>query len=166
MRGCILVCTLNCVVSIVSTCIYYQELHHLHAYPFFTAQANSLMGALLAAFSLCFMPKTCNTSNSWQSWAWLSALLAFQNSLEVLSIPRVGNDDLIPILQQGVVPLSLLLSWQMLHRKYSMLQLLGALLVMLGVTRAVLKTRVWSWWLTAEQHGIGWNKRFGLITVI
>lgn len=139
MRCSILVCTLNCVVSIVSTCIYYQELHHLHAYPFFTAQANSAMGALLAALGLCFMPKTSSPRTSWQSWAWLSALLAFQNSLEVLSIPRVGNDDLIPILQQAVVPLSLVLSCQMLQRKYSLVQLLGAVLVMLGVTRSWLE---------------------------
>ena len=125
----ILVCAVNCCVSVVSTCLYYSELHHLHQllglkmceefmcfhhlpspflaasfsllppnhpnqrYPFFSAQLNTAIGALLAGLWLLWLPKdveveTAATVVPWQSWAWLSALLAFQNSLEILSIPR------------------------------------------------------------------------------
>ena len=123
----ILVCAVNCCVSVVSTCLYYSELHHLHQllglkmcgeivffhhlpspflaasfslfppnhpkqrYPFFSAQLNTAIGALLAGLWLVWLPKDIETTATvvpWQSWAWLSALLACQNSLEILSIPR------------------------------------------------------------------------------
>jgi uncharacterized membrane protein len=48
----------------------------------------------------------------------------------------VGNDDLPPILQQAVVPLSLVLSWQLLRTRYTKVQLVGAMMVVAGVTMA------------------------------
>ncbi|CAJ1348158.1 unnamed protein product [Effrenium voratum] len=128
------VCAINCAVSIVSTCLYYSELHHLHDFPFFTAQLNAAIGALLAWLWLSLLPKDPSALDvPLRSWLWLSALLALQNSLEVLSIARVGNDDLPPILQQAVVPLSLLFSWLKLGRSYTKAQLAGAVLVVAGV---------------------------------
>jgi len=67
--------------------------HPNQRYPFFSAQLNTAIGALLAGLWLLWLPKdveveTAATVVPWQSWAWLSALLAFQNSLEILSIPR------------------------------------------------------------------------------
>lgn len=146
----ILVCAVNCCVSVVSTCLYYSELHHLHQYPFFSAQLNTAIGALLAGLWLMWLPKDVETAAvvPWQSWALLSALLAFQNSLEILSIPRVGNDDLPPILQQAVVPLSLGLSWQLLRTSYTTVQLVGAMMVVAGVMAGFLP----SLWTSGLQH--------------
>eukprot|EP00435_Cladocopium_sp_Y103_P044021 s381_g12.t1 len=147
----ILVCAVNCCVSILSTCLYYSELHHLHRYPFFSAQLNTAIGALLAGLWLAWLPKDVETTATvvpWQSWAWLSALLALQNSLEILSIPRVGNDDLPPILQQAVVPLSLVLSWQLLRTRYTKVQLIGAMMVVAGVMAGFLP----SLWASGLQH--------------
>jgi len=60
-------------------------------YPFFSAQLNALIGALLAGTWLALLPKDVEMSQvPLKSWAWLSALLALQNSLEILSIPRAA----------------------------------------------------------------------------
>ncbi|CAK9044561.1 Crt homolog 2 (Chloroquine resistance transporter paralog 2) (DdCRTp2) [Durusdinium trenchii] len=131
-------CAVNCAVSIVSTCLYYSELHHLREFPFFAAQLNAAIGAFLAGLWFAALPKGTQQVPQWQQWASLSGLLALQNTLEILSIPRVGNEDLPPILQQAVVPLSLLFSWQLLRRKYSKVQLLGATMVVAGVTAGFL----------------------------
>ncbi|CAJ1348159.1 unnamed protein product [Effrenium voratum] len=148
------VCAINCAVSIVSTCLYYSELHHLHDFPFFTAQLNAAIGALLAWLWLSLLPKDPSALDvPLRSWLWLSALLALQNSLEVLSIARVGNDDLPPILQQAVVPLSLLFSWLKLGRSYTKAQLAGAVLVVAGVLAGFLPSLLAS---SAQQIGSAW----------
>ena len=148
MQSIVGTCALNCVVSIVSTCLYYSELHHLQAFPFFAAQLNAAIGAFLAGLWFATLPKATEEVPQWQQWAALSALLALQNTLEILSIPRVGNDDLPPILQQAVVPLSLVFSWQLLGRKYSKIQLVGAAMVVGGVMAGFLP----SLWATGGRH--------------
>ncbi|OLP89125.1 Crt-like 3 [Symbiodinium microadriaticum] len=128
------ICAANCVVSIVSTCLYYSELHHLHDFPFFAAQLNAAIGALLSGCLLTVMPKDSRASSCHLTyWFRLAALLSAQNSLEIVSIPRVGNDDLPPILQQAVVPLSLMLSTAMLRKSYGTVQLMGSAAVVAGV---------------------------------
>ena len=55
-----------------------------------------------------------------------------QNTLEIASIQRIGNDNLPPILQQAVVPITLAFSVLALRASYSWPQLLGATVVVLG----------------------------------
>ncbi|CAE7218194.1 crtp2, partial [Symbiodinium pilosum] len=128
------ICAANCAISIVSTCLYYSELHRLHDFPFFAAQLNAAIGVLLSGCLLTVLPKDSRASQRGiRSWLWLAALLSIQNSMEIVSIPRVGNDDLPPILQQAVVPLSLVMSTIMLDASYTSAQLLGSAAVVTGV---------------------------------
>lgn len=149
--GVLTVCAANCVISLVSTCLYYDELHRLRAYPFFAAQLNACLGVLVAGLGLlalgfapgpgaalgeaeagaALLPPQVRLG--WQRWANLAWLLALQNTLEIASIQRIGNDNLPPILQQAVVPLTLALSSSLLHTSYTRAQLLGATLVVVGV---------------------------------
>ncbi|CAE7589393.1 crtp3 [Symbiodinium natans] len=128
------ICIANCAISIVSTCLYYSELHRLHEFPFFAAQLNAAIGALLSGCLLIVMPKDSRASPCHLTyWFRLAALLSAQNCLEIVSIPRVGNDDLPPILQQAVVPLSLTLSTLILRRSYNNVQLVGSACVVFGI---------------------------------
>ncbi|CAL1137313.1 unnamed protein product [Cladocopium goreaui] len=148
----ILVCAVNCCVSVVSTCLYYSELHHLHQYPFFSAQLNTAIGALLAGLWLLWLPKdveveTAATVVPWQSWAWLSALLAFQNSLEILSIPRVMAGFLPSLWVSGLQHVSL--AWV-------------AIFLLSRIPQAAANVAAESW--AENQKGITWPLRATLYT--
>ena len=73
---------------------FFHQIIQTKRIPFFSAQLNTAIGALLAGLWLLWLPKDVEVETEatglvpWQSWAWLSALLAVQNSLEILSIPR------------------------------------------------------------------------------
>lgn len=75
-------------------------------------------------------------------WAQLSLLLALQNTLEIASIPRLGNDNLAPILQQASVPLTFSLSCLLLRKCYGCAHLAGAGLIVAGVSVGFLPTFV------------------------
>jgi len=134
----VVVCAANCVISWVSTCLYYQELHRLGSFPFFTTQLNSSMGAILSAAGLLvarrFEPhNNCPQSLGIRRWLTISLLLAVQNTLEIASIQRMGNDNLAPILQQASVPLTFALSALLLRARYRWTHLTGATVIVAGI---------------------------------
>mmetsp|Transcript_115466 Transcript_115466/g.331423 ORF Transcript_115466/g.331423 Transcript_115466/m.331423 type:complete len:376 (+) Transcript_115466:8-1135(+) len=151
------VCAGNCVISITSTCLYYAELRHLEAYPFFTIQLNTVNAVLisfiaLAKLRLCRLdgwsrergldvslcacadpPAVQAAPLSPRMWVAIAALSALQTTMEIVSIPRIGNDDWPPVLQQAVVPLTFAMSTAILRASYTRVQMLGAALVVVSV---------------------------------
>lgn len=154
VRWTLLVCFGNCVIALISTCLYYSELHHLGSSPFFATELNTGLGVLMASFWLLLLKAVLHRratpeddgsilsllrggGGCWR-WVLLSVFLATQNTMEIAAIQQLGNDNLPPILQQAVVPLSLVLSYVFLGARYTVLQLLGASLVVIGVTAGFL----------------------------
>jgi len=159
------VCLGNCVISVGSTCFYYAELHHLNDYPSFAVQLNAVLGIVVAAVGLLVSRVICKRDGIGQSdtdfpsptfrqWLSLACFLAAQNTLEIASIQQIGDDNLPPILQQSVVPLSFVISSVMLRSKYTRAQLFGAALVVVGVIAGFLPT-VWGGNRTSVIH-VGW----------
>eukprot|EP01062_Namystynia_karyoxenos_P074093 TRINITY_DN70939_c0_g1_i1.p1 TRINITY_DN70939_c0_g1~~TRINITY_DN70939_c0_g1_i1.p1 ORF type:complete len:428 (+),score=125.50 TRINITY_DN70939_c0_g1_i1:68-1285(+) len=148
------VCSANCVISVVSTCLYYHELRALRPFPFFATQLGALMsvavaGPLVAAHAAWLrcapaaetgapQKGTAATGGAARTRPALVMLAvavfaAAQNTLEIASIDGIGDDNLPPILQQASVPLTFALSAALLNVRYGRTHAAGAALVVLGV---------------------------------
>eukprot|EP01065_Artemidia_motanka_P052090 TRINITY_DN9315_c0_g1_i1.p1 TRINITY_DN9315_c0_g1~~TRINITY_DN9315_c0_g1_i1.p1 ORF type:complete len:389 (+),score=113.31 TRINITY_DN9315_c0_g1_i1:65-1231(+) len=154
----LLVCAANCVVSVVSTCLYYHELRALAPYPYFATQLNAVLtllsaGLILAALRLrswcvgaggkesvpllAVLPERDRAHSGGMSCfctcATVGVLASLQNVMEIASIDGMGDDNLPPILQQASVPLTFLLSVTVLRVKYRWTHVVGAVVVVAGV---------------------------------
>ena len=138
------VCASNMIISVVSSCLYYSELYHLSATPAFATQLNAgiqltLCGAALTALHVSGLaPRQRETPIGLNSWLVLSFLFALQNTMEIASIDGLGSSSgsLSAVLQQAVIPITLLSSAVWLHRHYRLAHYLGAALVAGGIAAA------------------------------
>jgi len=94
-------------------------------------------------------PNCCSSRPAYLRWVELAFLMALQISMETACIPRIGNDNLPPVLQQAVVPLTFLLATLILKASYTYLQLFGATLVVLGVSCGFVATAL------QQHHSLG-----------
>lgn len=122
-----LVCVANVVISIVSTCLYYRQLYVLQSAPAFAVQLDAWMQVVVCGVALWLL-EVCGLARrskqaaiSISRWAELAAWLSLQNTLEIASIDGLGatNGSLVPVLQQAVIPLTLLASMALLGRHYT-----------------------------------------------
>eukprot|EP00927_Polykrikos_kofoidii_P049080 TRINITY_DN43211_c0_g1_i1.p1 TRINITY_DN43211_c0_g1~~TRINITY_DN43211_c0_g1_i1.p1 ORF type:complete len:389 (-),score=42.85 TRINITY_DN43211_c0_g1_i1:27-1193(-) len=137
----VLVCIGNFIISVTASCLYYSELHHLNAYHFFSTQLNTFLTWAVAGVGLLLCRHRGTSSRDIAGgsepvglcfWIKLSCLLSLQDTLEVMSIQNINNDALIAIMQQAVVPLTLVLSFMLLGTRYTLRSLGGAALVVVG----------------------------------
>ncbi len=136
------VCAFNVLISVVSTCLYYRLLWALKTSPAFSLQLTTAMQVVLCGFALCALDlggvarRSQSRSISLGRWLELAFWLCLQNTLEIASIDGLGsaNGNLVPVLQQAVVPITLLLSIGLLGRRYGVRHWLGAALVVGGLT--------------------------------
>ncbi|KAL1496898.1 hypothetical protein AB1Y20_014478 [Prymnesium parvum] len=140
------VCVANVLTSVVATCLYYTELYHLRAAPAFATQLNAALQAALCALCLALLdatrlaPRRREAPVAPRAWLALALLFAAQNTLEIAAIDALGPErgSLTAVLQQAVVPITLLLCAVALRRRYGALHLLAAALVVGGVALAYL----------------------------
>ena len=138
------VCVSNMVISVVSSCLYYSELYHLSATPAFATQLNAgiqltVCGVALSALHVSGLaPRERETPIRLSSWLVLALLFALQNTLEIASIDGLGSSSgsLAALLQQAVIPITLLSLAVLLRRRYGLAHYLGAALVAGGIAAA------------------------------
>jgi hypothetical protein len=153
-----LACASNILISVVSSCLYYTELYHLQPTPYFATQLNAglqvvVCGVVLGALELSSLaPRRDEQPIRLRSWMELSLLFTVQNALEIASIDGLGPESgsLTTILQQAVVPLTLVASRLLLNRRYSALHFVAAATVVCGIigsyyapTITISGSRIW-----------------------
>ena len=90
------VCASNCVISIVSTLLYYRELDTLRTAPLFATQLNCAMQAVLCGSMLVGLdvsglaPRRSQQQVAMRRWIELALWFALQNTLEIASIDGLG----------------------------------------------------------------------------
>ena len=156
----VVVCASNCIISVVSTLLYYRELDTLRTAPLFATQLNCAMQAVLCGSMLLGLdasglaPRCGQQQVAMRRWIELALWFALQNTLEIASIDGIGpaNSSLAVVLQQMVIPTTLLVSIALLGRTYSRLHWLAALTVTAGVAVSYVPTMVemarsvpWGW---------------------
>ena len=159
-RALVAVCASNVVISIVSTLLYYRELDTLRTAPLFATQLNCAMQATLCGVMLVGLdasglaPRRGQQQVAMRRWVELALWFALQNTLEIASIDGLGptNGSLAAVLQQMVIPTTLLVSIALLGRSYSRLHWLAATTVTAGVAVSYVPTMVetarsvpWGW---------------------
>ena len=134
-------CAANVVISVVSTLLYYRELYALKTSPLFATQLNGAMQAAICGILLLALdcsgvaPRKSQPPVAMRRWLELAFWFALQNTLEIASIDGLGPaaGSLAAVLQQAVVPTTLLVSIVLVGRRYSVLHWASALVVVAGV---------------------------------
>ena len=134
-------CSANVVISVVSTLLYYRELYALKTSPLFATQLNGAMQAAICGILLLALdgsgvaPRKSQPPVAMRRWLELAFWFALQNTLEIASIDGLGPaaGSLAAVLQQAVVPTTLIVSIILVGRKYSALHWASALTVVAGV---------------------------------
>lgn len=140
-RVVVLVCVSNVTVATVSTVLYYRELFILAAAPQFTMQINAaiqctISGAGLVCLDLSGLaPRRRQAPVRMRVWLGLAALFVLQNTLEISAIDGLGPDNgsLTTVIQQAVIPITLLISASLLGKSYGRLHWIAAAAVTAGV---------------------------------
>ena len=134
-------CAANVIISVVSTLLYYRELYALKTSPLFATQLNGAMQAAICGILLLALdgsgvaPRKSQPPVLMRRWLELAFWFALQNTLEIASIDGLGPaaGSLAAVLQQAVVPTTLLVSIILVGRRYSALHWTSALTVVAGV---------------------------------
>ena len=134
-------CAANVVISVISTLLYYRELYALKTSPLFATQLNGAMQAAICGILLLALdgsgvaPRKSQPPVAMRRWLELAFWFALQNTLEIASIDGLGPaaGSLAAVLQQAVVPTTLIVSIFLVGRRYSLLHWASALTVVAGV---------------------------------
>jgi hypothetical protein len=153
------VCFANVVISILSTCLYFKFLWALQASPAFATQISAVVQALMSGIMLCVLDVAGLARARHQvaiplrRWLELACWLSLQNTLEIASIDGLGseNSNLVPVMQQAVIPTTLVASSVLFGRRYSALHCVAAAIVVVGIAAAYAPIAVASaggvpWW--------------------
>ena len=138
------VCAANVVISVLSTCLYFKFLWALQDSPAFAVQIAAIVQALLSGCLLCVLDVAGLARRQHQvaiplrRWLELAGWLSLQNVLEIASIDGLGshNNSLAPVLQQAVIPITLVASSALFGRRYSALHWVAAAVVVCGIAAA------------------------------
>lgn len=148
-----LACAANLCISVVASVLYYKELFHLRPYPNFANQLGAATQALLCGLALLALdvsgvaPRQQRAPVTLVQWLEMSVYLAVQNTLEIASIDGLGasNTSVATLLQQIVIPLTLISSTALLRARYGLMHLAAAALVLAGVAIAYIPVAISSW---------------------
>ena len=155
-----LVCIANVVISVVATCLYYRQLWALNESPAFATQLGCAIQAAICACVLGALrmlgksPSALRRRIPMRVWVELACWFSLQNTLEIASIDGLGpeNGNLVPCLQQTVIPLTLVASAMLYGRCFSRRHWFAALLVIGGVALSYMPSAItepsrvhWGW---------------------
>ena len=140
----VLVCASNVIISVVSSCLYYNELYHLSTTPAFATQLNAAMQCTICALGLYALhasglaPRSGEQKIALRSWFELALWFSLQNTLEIASVDGLGTNSgsLSALLQQAVIPMTLLTSALVLRRRYGLAHVVSAAVVTGGIAAA------------------------------
>lgn len=141
------VCTANVIISIVSTCLYYNQLWALQGSPAFALQLGCLQSVIVCFVSLVAIRKAECASAPGQHvkarvWLELASWFAMQATVEIAAIDGLGphNGSLIPVLQQAIVPMTMLISVVLLGRRFGAAHWAAVALIIGGITASYAPT--------------------------
>jgi hypothetical protein len=142
-RTAIAVCVGNVLISICSSCFWYNELDRLNPFPYFANMLNVVLAVVLVGAALVATggagALAATARGSSLRWRQLvlqgSFAFALQNTLDIISIDGLGerNSNLSTVFQQAVIPVTLVLSRAMLGKRFTPWHLAGATLVVGGI---------------------------------
>ena len=142
-RTAIAVCVGNVLISICSSCFWYNELDRLNPFPYFSNMLNVVLAVVLVGAALVATggagALAATARDSSPRWRRLvlqgSFAFALQNTLDIISIDGLGtrNSNLSTVFQQAVIPVTLVLSRAMLGKRFTPWHLAGAALVVGGI---------------------------------
>ena len=131
----------NVIISVCSTCLYSRQLYALEASPAFSVQLDAGIQVVICACLLGLLDACGWARRRGQPpiplprWLELSLWLSLQDTLEIASIDSLGsaNGDLVPVMQQAVIPITLGLSIALLGKRYRLTHWAAAALVIGGI---------------------------------
>lgn len=132
-------CVGNVITSVVSTCLYYRLLWALQSSPAFGVQLCTFMQAVVCGALLllarCVGVKRPPAAPKFRAWLELSVWFSLQNTLEIAAVDGLGpaNGNLTPVLQQAVIPVTIVLSSVLLRQTFCRLHWMAAGIVIVGI---------------------------------
>lgn len=143
-----LACAANVLISVVSTCLYYNELYALVQQPNFATQLGAAMQATFCGVVLLVLDISGLASRRDSPrihtcrWAELAVLFSLGNTLEIASIDGIGSaaGSLTTVLAQVAIPISLVASAVLLRKRYRATHFVAAAVVCGGIAASYAPT--------------------------
>ena len=124
---------LNIVITLTSTVFFYKELHALSSAPRFSNTMNTMFSVAIP-LPFLLLHNTHNISTPKIHILFLLAVFnSAQNVLQHAGIDGINSGAYCVLLNQSVVPLTMIFSYILFHTKYTTYHILGAITVVLGV---------------------------------
>ncbi len=120
---------LNILITLTSTVFFYRELHALSSSPRFANTLNTIFATIVPLPLLLFYKRSSHPTIPKLHLFLLAVFNSAQNVLQNAGIDGINSGAYCVLLNQSVVPLTMIFSTILYHTKYTGFQYLGAVTV-------------------------------------